>query len=414
MDVLINTRLITYNIKVRKVVSNKVRYWDTPNLTVTSMIVSNLLACYRKSTHLVYSRDKYTPIFIGRREVSSHTLIKCVDWLEKEGYITNYIGKAHKSYDKREVSYMDANYKLLREFGLSDEDIQNIENDQLEMSEVMVLRDENKKAMEYRETKILKQVKENVQALNKLLSKHEVVTGDGQNLNNVYCRIYNDTFEYGGRFYRADILRLKQKGGLDQRLDVKIDGESIVEVDFSNLHFRIASAVEGLDTYELPLDVYSGMLEDETNMTDRYVVKLAVNIMFNAVSEEKAARAINQEINAMDDKDRVTLGRGVNIVNQVKSAYRQFDGLFCSGDSYGRRLQNMDSELASDIIQQFIRLDKPILPVHDSFVVKRNDLDLLCEAMGECFRKRFNIDSGVPVGVKWKDDGKVFEDKIVV
>lgn len=414
MNGLINTRLITYNIKIRNIVVNRVRHWDCPDITVTSVIVSNLIACHRKSTHLVYTRHRNTKTFIGKRRVSVYMLIKCIDWLEKQGYITNCIGKAHKSYDKREVSYMDANYKLLREFGLSDEDIQKIENDQLEMSEVMVLRDENKKAMEYRETKILKQVKENVQELNKLLAKHDVLTGDGANLNNVYCRIFNETFEYGGRFYRADILRLKQKGGMDQRLDVTIDGESVVEVDYSNLHFRIASAIEDMGTYDLPLDVYSGMLEDETNMTDRYVVKLAVNIMLNAKSFDSAVRAINQEIEAMPDKDKITIGSGKSIVSLVKDSYVQFADLFCSGDSYGRRLQNMDSELASDIIQRFISLDKPILPVHDSFVVQRKDLDLLCNCMGECFRERFGVDVGVPVGIKWKADGMMQEEKVIV
>lgn len=414
MSELINTRLITYSMKVRNVVSNKVRHWDCPDVPTTSMIVSNLIACYRKSTHLVYSRSRSTKTFVGRRRISVYLLIKCVDWLEDNGYITNYIGKAHKSYDEREVSYMDANYKLLREFGLSDEDIQKIENDQLEMSEVVVLRDENKKAMEYRETKILKQVKENVQELNKLLAKHEVLTGDGANLNNVYCRIFNETFEYGGRFYRADILRLKQKGGMDQRLDVTIDGESVVEVDYSNLHFRIASAIEGIGTFDLPLDVYSGMLEDETNMTDRYIVKLAVNIMFNAKSEESAVRAINQEIESMSDKSNITIGAGKSIVSLIKNSYVQFADLFCSDDSYGRRLQNMDSELASDIIKTFIALDKPILPVHDSFIVQRKELDLLCTTMGDCFRSRFGVDCGVPVGIKWKENGIVQEEKVVV
>lgn len=414
MGTLINTRLITYEIKVRKAVSNKIRHWDCPDTIVTSMIVSNLIACFRKNTHLVYSRDRYNRKHIGRRVVTAHTFIKCVDWLEKEGYISNYIGKAHKSYDKREVSYMDANYKLLREFGLSDEEIMAIENDQLEMSDVVVLRDNNKKEMEYRETKILKQVKDNVSALNKLLSKHEVLTGDGENLNNVYCRIFNESFEYGGRFYRADILRLKQKGGAEQRLDVTIDGETVVEVDFSNLHFRIASAIEGIDTYRLPLDVYSGILEHETNLVDRYVVKLAVNIMFNAKSEDDAVKAINREINSMEDKDKITIGSGRSVLALVKNAYIDFEGLFCSDDSYGRRLQNMDSELASDIIQTFISLDKPILPVHDSFVVQRKDLDLLCNTMGDCFRTRFGVELAVPVGIKWKDNGKVFEEKVVV
>ena len=46
----------------------------------------------------------------------------------------------------------------------------------------------------------------------------------------------------------------------------------------------------------------------------------------------------------------------------------------------------------------------PCLPVHDSFIVQKQHIDLLCDTMGEKFRERFNTKDPVPVGIKWKDD----------
>lgn len=411
---IVNVKLLTYNIKVRRCVSNVVRCWNTPDTSIAGMVISNLIACYRKNTHLVYSRNKSDRIFIGRREVSVRNLLKVVDWLADNGYIANHIGKASKNSRYREVSYMDASYKLLRQFGLTDEDIYNIENDMLDEYKVIELRDADKSSIEYRETKALKQMKENVQRINKLNAKHDVRDGNGQPLNNIYCRVFNETFENGGRFYRADILQLKNTNG--ERLDVTIDSESVIEVDFSNLHFRIAAAVEGMNTLDLPIDVYSGMLEDEKNMVDRQLVKLAVNIMFNSKSWDSAAKAIQSEINSMSDelKSKVTVGSGKSIVALVKDSYPDFSDMFCIENSFGRRLQYMDSELACDIMLKFSELDKPILPIHDSFIVKRHDLDLLTQTMGDCFRARFKVEDMVPVGIKWKDNNIVYEDKVLV
>ena len=414
MDGITNTKLLTYNIKVRKVVSNIVRYWRSPDNQIAAMVVSNIIACARKGSHLVYSRDTSTKKFRGKRDVSVYKLIKVVDWLEQEGYITNHIGKPSKIAKHREVSYMDIHYRSLIQFGLSHEDIMAIENDQIEALDVVELRDSEKNAIAFRESKIVREMKENVRAINMVNSKHDVRDGFGEPLNNIYCRIFNETFDNGGRFYRADVLRLNNTE--NPRIKVTIDGEEVIEADFANLHFRICAALEGIDSLSLPLDVYSGMLEDESNQWDRKIVKLAVNIMFNSRSEDSAIRAINKAIFDFGrNKSKITVGAGKSIVALVKDNYPEFTDMFCSSDSYGRRLQYLDSELACDIMLKFIGEGKPILPIHDSFLVKRCDLDMLCSAMGDSFRKQFDVDTPVPIGIKFKGfDGNTQEDRILV
>ena len=56
------------------------------------------------------------------------------------------------------------------------------------------------------------------------------------------------------------------------------------------------------------------------------------------------------------------------------------DGI-CSDQ--GIRLMNVDSHISNFIIKEFVRRQKPILSVHDSYIVDTKDVELLRECMKE-------------------------------
>ena len=414
MDKVINTKLLTYDIKVRKVVSNKVRWYDYGDTESIGCIIYNLLACLRKGSVLIYSRNKNYTSGTSKKGMTPYRIIKAVDFLEKEGYIVNHKGKASVVVENRRMSWIEPTAKFLDEWEVTEIYMQ-AELDYLDQCEVIELRDTNKNTIPYRNSEHINRMAEVVRNLNKMNETCVVRDGKGNLLSNIYCRIFNESFEYGGRFYRADVLAIKNKDD-DARLDITIDGSSVCEVDFSNLHFRIAAALEDLDSEDIPLDVYSGILDDETNKVDRGIVKLAVNMMFNCYNEEKARGAIQKEINLLskEDKELYTLGNAKSVMALIYRAYPSFTHLFCEESSFGRVLQNADSHLASDILEVMVSKGIPCLPVHDSFIVKEEYMDFLCDTMGDCFRKRFSVDGVVPVGVKWKTNGFVNEEKICV
>lgn len=414
MDRTTNTKLLTYDIKVRKVVSNKVRWYDYRDTESIGCIIYNLLACLRKGSVLIYSRNKNYTSGTSKKGMTPYRIIKAVDFLEKEGYIVNHKGKASVVVENRRMSWIESTDKFLAEWEVTEIYMQ-AELDYLDQCEVIELRDTNKNTIPYRNSEHINRMAEVVRSLNKMNEKCSVVDRDGKVMTNIYCRIFNEAFEYGGRFYRADVLTIKNKKD-NARLDITIDGSPVCEVDFSNLHFRIAAALEDLDSEDIPLDVYSGILEDETNKVERGIVKLAVNMMFNCYNEEKARGAIQKEINLLPKEDRLvyTLGNATSVMALIYRAYPSFSHLFCEESSFGRVLQNADSHLASDILEVMVSKGIPCLPVHDSFVVKEEYMDFLCDTMGDCFRKRFGVDGVVPVGVKWKTNGVVNEEKICV
>lgn len=408
-----NSKLLTYGIKVGSKVSSVTRSWGYRDTATLNCIVCNLLSCMPKSSKLVYSRDTHKKSD-NNKGITVGRVKKCVDWLEKEGYIINHIGRSAKKVEDRVPSYMEHTERL-KAIWAEKQQLQAA-IDYIEQMEGVELRDKNKNITDYRGNKAIAHMNDVVRRLNKVNEKAVVVDGNGDRMTNIYCRIFNETFDFGGRFYRADILAIKNKQN-DGRLDIKINGDSVVEVDFSNLHFRIASALEELNTDDLPLDVYSGMIPDETNKYDRAIVKVAVNIMFNCKNEEDAQKAIQLEINKLSKvpDNNYSLGVAKSVMSLIKCEYPDFAHMFCNNDSFGRVLQNHDSNLASDILEVFIEKEIPCLPVHDSFVVQKQYLDLLCDTMGDAFRNRFNTKDPVPVGIKWREEnGTVVEHKVNV
>ena len=412
---MFNTRLLTYDITLRESVQEQVQLFEYKDKETLAVIVSNLVAGLSKGTKLVYTRNTGVKATTSVRKITTGRIIKAVDFLEQQGYVQNTIGTPSQNPEFRTVSTLTPTEKFMQKF-LTMEDIKQIEQDYLDATQSVILRNADKIAMEYISTDEIEKMKQTVQNLNKLNEKATILMKDGTRLSNIYSRIFNESFEYGGRFYRADILQLHSKDG-QQRLDITIDGEPVVEVDFSNLHFRIAAVLEGMDMEDVPMDMYADVLDDPSNKVDRQIVKLAVNIMFNCRTYDSAKRAIQGEINSLspEKKQIYTLGNARSVMAIIDQSYQEFVHLFCSEESFGRVLQNLDSHLASDILEEFIIREIPILCVHDSFVTARKNVDFLCMQMAEKFRKRFKIDCPVPLQVSWRhEDGSAVTKKVVL
>jgi len=412
---MFNTKLLTYDVTIKESTKEKIKHLDYKDKETLGVVVTNLLSGVRRHTPIVYSRRTGEKIVNVKRKINVRKVIKAVDFLTEQGYVENNIGTPSSSPDFRTVSTISPTEKFMNQFLTLDE-LKEIEQDYLDAIQSVILRDADKIAMEYISTDEIEKMKQTVQNLNKLNERATILMKDGTRLSNIYSRIFNESFEYGGRFYRADILQLHSKDG-QQRLDITIDGESVVEVDFSNLHFRIAAVLEGMDMEDVPMDMYADVLDDPSNKVDRQIVKLAVNIMFNCRTYDSAKRAIQGEINSLspEKKQIYTLGNARSVMAIIDQSYQEFVHLFCSEESFGRVLQNLDSHLASDILEEFIIREIPILCVHDSFVTARKNVDFLCMQMAEKFRKRFKIDCPVPLQVSWRhEDGSAVTKKVAL
>jgi hypothetical protein len=60
---------------------------------------------------------------------------------------------------------------------------------------------------------------------------------------------------------------------------------------------------------------------------------------------------------------------------------------FCSSKSTGLRIMNKDARIALDVVSHFIKQNKPIIPIHDSFIVQHQYRDEVKRAMLDAYAK---------------------------
>jgi hypothetical protein len=96
-------KLISYNVRVDRYITNKLRSILPPALDMTAagVLVVNLLSCTRKDSRLVYSRTntrkQHTEMYYllyNRKRVSAYKLVKVVDWMCANGWCYGSIGSS--------------------------------------------------------------------------------------------------------------------------------------------------------------------------------------------------------------------------------------------------------------------------------------------------------------------------------
>jgi hypothetical protein len=157
--------------------------------------------------------------------------------------------------------------------------------------ETIVLRDRaDKTDVDYTETADTIIMREQVRILNDHLAQLEL-RHRGQKLEiPVGRRIFNGSFDRGGRFYCHGTSF--QNMPARQRLELEwiIDGtaHSTVEIDYSNLHIRMAYSEAGKRIPHGDQYTIDGF--------DRALVKVAVNTLFNAPTTNSGILAITEEL----------------------------------------------------------------------------------------------------------------------
>jgi len=248
-----------------------------------------------------------------------------------------------------------------------------------------------------------------VRALNERNKKHKFVHNGNVLDNSGMVRIFQEDWDSGGRWYRCDAHSIKQRDSLKNplpveqtRLGILIDNKPVIEVDFKSLHPLLVYAQEGLDVHKYKGDFYQYIMscsDIELTEADRQLIKLGVVIAFNSLDETKAAKALQQEINF--NKGVYTFTKGWDVYKLIYDSLHEIQHYFCSTEGTGLHLQCIDSKIVEEVARAFVQLGKPLLPVHDSFVVKAEDENVLINNMCWSFRKVTGNDN-IPIGLKIK------------
>ena len=182
-----------------------------------------------------------------------------------------------------------------------------------------------------------------------------------------------------GRFYGG----WWQQIGKDLRKQITINNEPTVEVDYKGMHVAILSALSdapptrGKDRYTLKQQV----LPNFSIVEQRTIVKFLVLTAINARDEKSAYRAFrsDQPTGSREKKLKDT-ELSLFLESFIEENPHLRDDM-CSDK--GIQLMYLDSQITDRIISSFLDQQRPILTVHDSYIVSTFHVDELSRTMSQ-------------------------------
>lgn len=255
------------------------------------------------------------------------------------------------------------------------------------MAETVVLRDRaDKRHIDYPETADTAALREQVQIVNDALAQLDLFLYGTRRDIPVGRRIFNGSFERGGRLYFKGWS--VQNVPADERLQLQllIDGRyhPMIEIDYSALHITMAYTEAGQPIPEGDPFILDGF--------SRNLVKTGTNTLLNSTTRNKGVLGITKELledPLLQDENNIHARsrppyRAVasKLVAALEEKHRPIEEYF--GSDCGARFQRTDSDMAVQVMTRMIqRTGRCPIPVHDSFLVAAIDADLLSQTMTE-------------------------------
>lgn len=211
--------------------------------------------------------------------------------------------------------------------------------------------------------------------LHNLMKKNSLMNGRGDELiPNYLCWVFTESFEKHGRMY----FNLQNMPSKDRK-KLTINGEEVVEIDYDNCSAHIMYAMNGL---QLTGDAYP-----TSPKFTRKISKKCFTVMGNVSSSARAIEAVYQDMKLqlsteMPNKDKkLAAMSNVYLKKSIRSAIEalelQHDQII-GVDSFGLYQRNgldvmaIDAKVAMLVTQHFVGQGEVIIPIHDSFIVRKS------------------------------------------
>ena len=150
------------------------------------------------------------------------------------------------------------------------------------------------------------------------------------------------------------------------------DKEPTLEIDYSSFHPHLLYHQDGLQFAGDDPYVIEGF--------DRDHVKVAFNIMLN----RKGTKNNKSSANTISDELGIDIEASEALEIAILELHSPIAKHFNSG--IGLKLQRLDSEIAMSVIDHFVNvLKRPIVSIHDSFIVSVRDTESLILLMADCY-----------------------------
>ena len=335
------------------------------------------------------------------------------DKLQKKGFIT--IVKGYKDIDTKKGNTTKIMNTLKLEALIEGASIHEIfyKKENLPTDYLILRSKKDKKTgfgvnIEFEPTEITKQYQEDLIRFNEYMNDIEVVITtnilSNRNVNDLYqifCyRVFNEDFSKGGRFYFEcqNIKKYKNEITGEIKKPIKSIGRNLkthkpetnlIELDFKCMHPNLILNEENISCKKTLYDI-----EYNDKVINREKVKKFLLICFNAESKRSALAALWSSLKNAEDKNgkRIPLYKGeFDIINEhFETYYPKLAENFYKG--LGLYLQKKDSDIMSSIMKECVNNLIPMVPYHDSIVVKMKDKEKAIRIMNESYKKITGFD----------------------
>ncbi len=339
------------------------------------------------------AKSRYNELHISKKT------ILVVNHLYNLKFIHLKSGYFAKGKKEGRVTRIWAADKLIKHFEKAKYRLENVQTHS--DREVIILRDNSKKEIEYEDTTQTIRMRELVKVYNDLLKRTFIDIPELKepciNLKNKHIYISqhekfvrkifsNSSWSENGRFYGGWWQRIPKQW----RSKIYINDMPTIEDDYSSLHPILLYAQKGIDYNKLkkgdPYDVAKiDVIDPEIK---RKIVKTLFLTAINAKDEKSCFQAVKSELQMEVPYFKFTFENLRSILHQLKDNHSEIADDFCNGKGIG--LLNLDSQIAEYIIETFVGHDIPILCVHDSFIVSVKQDNFLRKTMVDAVENIIN------------------------
>ena len=244
--------------------------------------------------------------------------------------------------------------------------------------ERVILKNKKKHLIDYKDNKFIKSYRKTMIEYERFLEKNKISFLD-KDMSISFKRIFNNSkFRQGGRFYSS-----YQNMKPSERELIKFDNNETCELDFKGLHIQLLYLKEDLGLFQGDPYAIKGYEEY------RDIFKVALQIALNAPSKKSAYGGMNQVLRKQDINAK-------ELLSIFMDKHKGISHYFFSG--VGLALQYQDSDIVYKVIKKALKAQIMVLPVHDSFIIKKSNLNILYKWLEEICLKTYK--TNLPTSLK--------------
>lgn len=334
---------------------------------------------YSRNSSAYQIHRRYNP-----QAIKYDVLTNVVEKLLQQDYIEHKKGFNDRVSGRGFQSRMRATVKLMEH--LSSFGVKSYMIRRHDMEELIIFKNQDKEIIPYKDSRRTETMRTLMKRYNELLARTYIdVDDEAETLGKEYDidlsrklvkRIFNNSdWKQGGRFYNAWWMGCPKL----LRRHIIIDRHPAIEYDYSGIHIHLLYAREGINYAAKGEDAYT-----IPGFQDRTLNKLLLLIAINAGNLTKCKQALR-------DKIRDDPGSFKNpevdidaLIEAFKAKHAPISKYFFSG--IGINLQHLDSLITDRIVRTFTNKGLPLLTIHDSFICRNLDAELLKSSMIEAYK----------------------------